>query len=113
MIAVVLFIWYNKLKVVNKLNFETTSVLLEVLKPYIENSVVDISTDNKNWRNRDCKSDFVSIDAKNNIGFEVFDNAIIAFYFTNHYHFEDYTFELQNGQDNYIERAKLFFKKAV
>ena len=94
-----------------KLNFEATSILLEVLKPYIENSVVDISTDNKDWRNRDYKSDLVTIDAENNIGFEVFDNEITAFYFTDHYHFEDYTFELQNGQDNYIERAKSFLKE--
>ncbi|MCH5314842.1 MAG: hypothetical protein J1E81_02920 [Eubacterium sp.] len=93
------------------MNFETTSVLLEALKPYIENSVVDISTDNKDWRNQNYKSDLVTIDAENNIGFEVFDNEIIAFYFTNHYHFEDYTSELQNGQDNYIERAKSFLKE--
>ena len=94
-----------------KLNFETTSVLLEVLKPYIENSVVDISTENKDWRNRDYKSDLVTIDAKNRVGFQVFDNEIIIFYFTGHCHFEDYSSEPQNGQDNYIERAKSFLKK--
>lgn len=94
-----------------KLNFETTSILLEALKPYIDNSVVDISTDNKDWRNREYKSDLVTIDAKNNVGFEVFDNEIIVFYFTDHCHFEDYSSELQSGQDNYIERAKSFLKE--
>lgn len=94
-----------------KLNFETTSVLFEVLKPYIENSVIDISTDNTDWHNRSYKADFVTIDAKNHVGFEVFDNEVIAFYFTDHYHFEDYSSELQDAEDNYIERAKSFLKE--
>ena len=93
------------------MNFETTSTLLKVLKPYIESSIVNISTDNKDWRNRCYKSDFVTIDAKNHVGFEVFDNEVIAFYFTDHYHFEDYSSELQEGEDNYIERAKSFLKE--
>lgn len=93
------------------MNFEITSVLLEALKPYLENSVVDISTDNTDWRNRNYKSDLVTIDAKNHVGFEVFENEIIAFYFTDHYHFEDYTSELQDGEENYIERAKHFLKE--
>jgi len=93
------------------LNFEITSVLLEALKPYLENSVVDISPDNTDWRNRHYKSDLVTIDAKNHVGFEVFENEIIAFYFTDHYHFEDYTSKLQDGEENYIERAKHFLKE--
>ena len=94
-----------------KLNFETTSVLLEVLKPYLENSVIDISTDNTDWRNRNYKSDLVTLDANNHVGFEVFESEIIAFYFTDHYHFEDYTSEPQDGEENYIERAKHFLKE--
>ncbi|MBQ8600465.1 MAG: hypothetical protein IJ407_03690, partial [Clostridia bacterium] len=57
------------------------------------------------------KSDFVSIDAKNHVGFEVFENEVIVFYFTDHSHFEDYSSELQAGEDNYIERAKSFLKE--
>lgn len=94
-----------------KLNFESTSELLGILKPYTENSFINISTDNKDWRNCSCKSDFVTIDSKNHIGFEVFDNEIIIFYFTGHCHFEDYSSELQDGEDNYIERAKSFLKE--
>ena len=63
------------------MNFETTSVLLEVLKPYLKNSVVDISTDNVDWRNRNYKSDLVTIDKNNDVFFEVFENEIIMFYF--------------------------------
>lgn len=93
------------------MNFESTSALLKVLKPYIENSAVDITSDNKNLRNQNCMSDLVTIDADNHIGFEVFENEVIIFYFTDHSHFEDYTSELKNGQDNYIERTKKFLKE--
>lgn len=93
------------------MNFETTAVLLEVLTPYIENAIVDISSYSKNWRNRGYKSDFVTIDAKNHVGFEVFDNEIIVFYFTDHYHFEDYSSEPQDREENYIKRAESFLKE--
>lgn len=93
------------------MNFKTTSVLLESIKHYIINSTINISTENKDWRNRKYKSDFVTIDDKNNIGFEVLENEIIVFYFTDHTHFEDYTSKSQDGKDNYIERAKTFLKE--
>ena len=93
------------------MHFETTSMLLESIQPYIENSIVNISTENKDWRNRYYESDFVNIDDKNHVGFEVFENEIIVFYFTDHYHFEDYSSELEAGEDNYIERAKSFLKE--
>lgn len=93
------------------MNFEATSALLEVLKPYTENFVIDVSTENKDWLNRNYKSDFVTIDSKNHVAFEVFDNEIIVFYFTDHCHFEDYSSELQEGEDGYIDRAKVFLKE--
>ena len=33
------------------------------------------------------------------------------FYFTDHYHFEDYSSELEDGADDYIKRAKDFLTK--
>ncbi|MBO5869867.1 MAG: hypothetical protein J6Q89_03865 [Clostridia bacterium] len=92
------------------MNFETTSILLDAIKPYIENATLEITGENKDWRNRNYKSDFVTIDAKNHVGFEVLDNEVIAFYFTDHYHFEDYSSELQDGENNYVERAKSFLR---
>jgi len=89
-------------------NFEITSELLETIKPYIENVDITITTENRDWKGRDYKSDFVTIDEKNNVGFEVFDNEIIVFYFTDHYHFEDYSSELEDGEDDYRKRAKDF-----
>ncbi len=90
------------------MNFEITNELLTSVKPYIENATITISTDNKDLKGRAYKSDFLTIDDKNNVGFEVFDNEIIVFYFTDHYHFEDYSSELEDGADDYIKRAKDF-----
>ena len=64
------------------MNFKTTSILLEELKPYLENCVIDISSDEENI------TDLVTIDDKNRVAFEVFENEIIVFFFTDHRHFE-------------------------
>ena len=77
------------------MNFKITNELIDTIKPYTENAIITLSTDNKDWKDRDYKSDFVTIDEKNNFGFEVFDNEIIVFYFTDHYHFEDYSSDLE------------------
>lgn len=90
------------------MNFTITSELLETIKSYTENATVTISTDNKDWKGRDYESDFVTLDKENNVGFEVFHNEIIVFCFTDHYHFEDYSSELEDGEDDYIKRAKDF-----
>ncbi len=90
------------------MNFNITAMLLEVLKPYIENADVTISSENKDWKNRDYKSDLVTIDKKNNVAFEVFENEVIVYYFTDHCHFEDYSSELREGQAPFSERAKEF-----
>ena len=93
------------------MHFEITSKLLETIKPYTENVNITITTENKDWKGRTYNSDFVTVDEKNNIGFEVFDNEIIVFYFTDHYHFEDYSSELEDGADDHIKRAKDFLTK--
>ena len=90
------------------MNFEITNDLINTIKPYTENAAITIFSDNKDWKGRDYKSDFVTIDEKNNVGFEVLDNEIIVFYFTDHYHFEDYSSDLKDGDDDYIKRAKDF-----
>ena len=89
------------------MKFEITNELIDTIKSYTENATVTISTENKDWKGRNYESDFVTIDKKNNVGFEVFDNEIIVFYFTDHYHFEDYSSELEDG-DDYMKRAKNF-----
>ena len=93
------------------MNYETTKELLEVIDQYIENANITISTENEDWKGEKYESDFVTIDEKNIVGFEVFDNEIIVFYFTDHCHFEDYTSDLEDGDDDYIKRAKDFIIK--
>ncbi len=90
------------------MNFEVTNELLEILKPFTENAIMTVSTENTDCKGRKYKSDFVTIDKENNVGFEVLDNEIIAFYFTDHYHFEDYSSELEEREDDYIKRTKDF-----
>lgn len=90
------------------MNYETTSILLEAIRPYLENATVEISTENKDWRGHSYESDLVSIDPVNHVGFEVFENEIIVSFFTDHCHFKNQISELQNGEENYIERAKSF-----
>jgi hypothetical protein len=85
------------------MNHKITLELLNNLKPYITNADIDVS-----GKNQDYNSDFVMIDNKNNIGFEVFDNEIIVFYFNEHCHFEDCTSEQEQGKDDYTKRAELF-----
>lgn len=94
------------------MNYETTSLILKELEPYIVNSQIKISSKNENYFHSKCKSDYIMIDSANNVGFEVFDNEIIVFYFTMHIHFEDYSFEPDDDKDNnYIKRAELFLKE--
>ncbi|MGN0523667.1 MAG: hypothetical protein ACI4IG_05275 [Eubacterium sp.] len=90
------------------MNYQTTTQLIDALEAYVDKSKISISTDNKDWKNRDYKSDLVMIDEKNNVGFEVFENEIIIYYFTDHCHFEDYSSEPDEGEDNYIKRATDF-----
>jgi len=92
------------------LNFEITAALIEMIKPYTEDIIIDSSA-KKDYLGRKYQSDFVTIAQENNFGFEVFDNEIIVFLFTDHYHFEDYTSDLQEGQDDYVKRTKEFLKE--
>ncbi len=90
------------------MNFENANILLEAIKPYTENATITISTENRDWKGRVYNSDFVTIDEKNDVSFEVLDNEIIVFYFTDHVHFEDYSSELDDGDDDYVKRAIKF-----
>ena len=79
------------------MDFEATLTLLNALKPYIENSVVDVSSSGK--------SDLVIIDANNHIGFEVYKNEIVVFYINACRHFAENS---SNCGASYIEQAKSF-----
>lgn len=93
------------------MNFKTTSWLIEELKPYIKHEAITVNLNSKDLKKRDYKSDYVIVDKSNNVGFEVLDNEIIVFYFSDRYHFEDYSSQLQEGEDDYTKRARDFLTK--
>lgn len=93
------------------MNFKITNELIDAIKPYTENASITIFSDNKEGKGQSYASDVVMIDEENDVGFEVFDNEIIVFYFTDHYHFEDYSSDVKDGDDDYIKRAKEFILK--
>lgn len=66
--------------------FPLTQQILEAIGDVCDISRADVSAENKN-----ANSDLVTLDKEHNVGFEVFENEIILFYFNDHVHFEDYT----------------------
>lgn len=82
------------------MDFEATLTLLNALKPFIENTSVDVSSNGM--------SDLVIIDANNHIGFEVYKNEIVVFYINAHSHFADYSSNSNRNETSYIDQAKNF-----
>lgn len=95
------------------MNYTATQELLDIAKTYCSPSGITISTENKDWKGRPYRSDFVTLIKKQNIHFEVFDNEIIIGYFSDHIHFEDFSSDLKGGDPNYIERAKEFLTQLL
>lgn len=93
---------------VDILNYEITQQLLDAISPYFDLNGITITTENKDWKGRSYRSDFVKLIYKNNVSFEVFDNEIIISYFTDHVHFEDYIFDLEDGEPDFVTRAREF-----
>lgn len=89
-------------------NYIQTRELLDAISPFYGVDAIVVSTENLDWRGEKYKSDLVTLVEEHNIGFEVLDNEIIIFYFQDHVHFEDYSSELEDGEPNYVVRAKEF-----
>ncbi len=87
---------------------EITKELIKAVTPYIIPDNITISTNITNCKSGKYYSDLVTAEQKHRVGFEVFDNEIIVFYFTDHCHFEDYSSNSSDIEDNYIIRAKKF-----
>ena len=75
------------------INYDITQDLIEMVKELAPNSSISISCANKDFIEREYQSDLVIIDKDNHVGFEGFEDEIIAFYFSEHLHFEDYDTE--------------------
>lgn len=92
-------------------NYTQTVELLEAVREFCNEDVVKVSTDNTDWCGKAYKSDLITLESEHNVDFEVFDNEIIVYYFKDHTHFEDYSSELQEGEPDYIVRAKEFLRR--
>ena len=91
--------------------YPETKQILDALHDIVELRHVNITTDNTDWRGIPYRSDYVTIEAEHKIGFEVFHNEIIVFYFGDHCHFEDYTSDLTEGMLPYPQRAIEFLRR--
>lgn len=91
--------------------YRETEQILDALLDVCELRHISISTENTDHRGRPYRSDLVVIESEHKIGFEVFDHEIIAFYFNDHHHFEDYTSDLSDDEPNYIQRAIEFLRR--
>ena len=93
--------------------YQTTKEILEALSPFISENDVSITaeTHEKEDGSGTENGDKVVIDANNNVWFEVFENEIVLFYFTDHEHFDDYMSKPKDNEPDYIERAKDFLKR--
>lgn len=97
--------------VIAEYNYIHTRELMETVQEFCNLDMIAVSTENVDWRGNAYKSDVVTLDVEHNIGFEVLDNEIIIFYFEDHTHFEDYSSDLQDGEPDYVARAKEFLMK--
>lgn len=69
------------------------------LQPVCDLSTVSVLIQNKDYQGRTYESDLVTINERHNVGFEVFDNEIIVFYFTNHDHFDYDSSKFENNEE--------------
>jgi hypothetical protein len=90
------------------MNFETTNLILEKLKQYIDINDLEVSLESINYKNVKYKADFITIDKENNVGFEVIERSIIVFYFSEHTHFDN--FITDENDTEYINHAIEFLE---
>lgn len=95
------------------MNFQTTEKLIAVADKYIKCDNYTIKTEgHKNYRGIDYTADYVEIinDPNNSVSFEVTENEIIIFFFSDHVHFSDYGLDVEKDEPDYIDRAIEFLE---
>lgn len=90
------------------MNYRITEDLLNAVYKLVPPGNVKITCTNKDWRGREYQSDLVMIDEENQVGFEVFENEIIVYFFTEHLHFEDYASSGDDDEPTFVERMEGF-----
>ena len=91
------------------MNYHITNNLLDIVYKLAPTSDIKIScTNNKDWRGKEYQSDLVTIDETSHVGFEVFENEIIAYFFSEHHHFEDYSSSIDEDEPTFVDRMETF-----
>lgn len=90
------------------MNYSITEDLLNTISKFVAKSNIKISCKNKDWRGNEYQSDLVTIDEINQVGFEVFEDEIIAFFFSEHLHFVDSLSEPDGDEPTFADRAEGF-----
>ena len=69
-----------------------TKQILDALSPFLSEEDVEITAEKHILDDGSAPEygDKVILDKENNVWFEVFENEIVLFYFTDHEHFDDY-----------------------
>ena len=96
------------------MNFKATEKLISAAAKFLNNDNFNIQTaGHKNYRGVEYTADYVEVlnDPQNSISFEVTENEIIIFFFTDHVHFNDYVVDLKDNEPDYVKRAAEFLEK--
>ncbi len=79
-----------------RLNHPSTQTILDGLSDLISENHIHISTENTDYRGNPSGSDYVTVDQKNGIGFDVFHEEPRVDFFDDHRHFGDCYAETSN-----------------
>lgn len=94
--------------------FEATKTLTDTVCKYVPLEKLNVKFDTfKSFFGAEYDADFVEIltESSDTFSFEVSENEIIIFFFNDHIHFEDYAFDLEDGEHDYVQRADEFLNK--
>ena len=94
--------------------FEATKTLTDTVCKYVPLEKLNVKFDTfKSFFGAEYNADFVEIltESSDTFSFEVSENEIIIFFFNDHIHFEDYAFDLEDGEHDYVQRADEFLNK--
>ena len=92
-----------------KLNHPSTQRILDSLSDLLRPDRLQISTENTDYRGKPSGSDYVTVDQKNGIGFEVFQEETRVDFFDDHRHFGSYYTEA----DDYVQETISFVRRLL
>ena len=87
------------------MHFNTTEQLLRKIEQYVSTDQIKIQETTAYLGNA---VELVTIMDEPRIGFEVAEDSVIFYFFSDHIHFDDYCTELEYGEPNYLSRAEEF-----